>query len=105
MLRGVAGSYRLSPSDDPALGEGTAFAEPERALLDAERRAILRRALAVLPERQRELMTLLAADPSIDYCAVGERLAMPVGSIGPTRARGLARLREHPELQAFCPRR
>ncbi len=54
----------------------------------------------LVPERD-----LLAADPSIDYCAVGERLAMPVGSIGPTRARGLARLREHPELQAFCPRR
>jgi len=104
-LRLVRGTTRERPSDDPALGDGAASTEPERILLDAERRATLRRALAMLPERQRELMTLLAADPSLDYCAVGERLAMPVGSIGPTRARGLARLREHPELQPFCPSR
>jgi hypothetical protein len=28
---------------------------------------------------------------------------MPMGSIGPTRARGLARLRDDPALHDFCP--
>lgn len=104
-LRMLHGTTRECPSDDPALGDvadGDGPADPQRVLLESERRAILRRALALLPERQRELMTLLAADPSIDYRAVGARLAMPVGSIGPTRARGLARLRCHPELHELC---
>ncbi len=94
---------RERPSDDPALGDGAARAEPERDLIAAERRAALRCALATLPERQRRLMTLFLADPSMEYCSVGARLAMPLGSIGPTRARGLARLRDDPRLREFCP--
>ena len=104
-LRLLRGTARERPSDDPALGDSAASPDPERILLAAERRAALRRALAMLPERQRELMTLFAADPSMDYCTVGARLAMPVGSIGPTRARSLARLRDDPELHDFCPSR
>lgn len=104
-LRLLRGTARECPSDDPALGDvadRAAAADPERILLATERRAILRGALAELPERQRELMTLLAVDPSIDYCTVGETLAMPVGSIGPTRARSLARLRDHPQVHDLC---
>jgi RNA polymerase sigma factor (sigma-70 family) len=104
-LRLLRGAVRERPSDDPALGDGTASAEPERVLIAAERRAALRRALATLPERQRRLMTLFLTDPSMEYCTVGARLAMPMGSIGPTRARGLARLRDDPELHEFSPSR
>jgi DNA-directed RNA polymerase specialized sigma24 family protein len=39
-------------------------------------------------------MELLMASPVISYQDIGARLGMPVGSIGPTRARILARLRE-----------
>jgi len=104
-LRLLQRSVRERPSDDPALGDGADPVEPvdpERVLLATERREVLRRALATLPERQRDLMTLLATDPAIDYWTVGMTLAMPVGSIGPIRARGLARLRRHPELHCFC---
>ncbi|WP_448643014.1 hypothetical protein [Geodermatophilus sp. URMC 63] len=38
-------------------------------------------------------MELLLASPAISYQEIGARLGMPVGSIGPTRARILARLR------------
>lgn len=71
-------------------------------LLAAARHVALRRALATLPERHRRLMTVLATDASLDYEQIGASLAMPLGSIGPIRARRLARLQRHPELQAVC---
>jgi RNA polymerase sigma factor (sigma-70 family) len=68
---------------------------PGVVLLAAERGDALRRALLALPPRQRELMLLLAAEPRQSYAEIGARLGMPVGSIGPTRARCLDRLRRH----------
>jgi DNA-directed RNA polymerase specialized sigma24 family protein len=38
------------------------------------------------------LLELLASEPDLSYREIGGLLNMPVGSIGPTRARGLARL-------------
>ena len=67
---------------------------PEVAALRREQQELVRRALAELPDRHRQLMELLLASPAISYQEIGARLGMPVGSIGPTRARILARLRE-----------
>ena len=39
------------------------------------------------------LLRVLAADPAPSYEEVGAALEMPVGSIGPTRARCLGQLR------------
>ena len=75
--------------------------EPERRLLAAERRGALFGALAALPDRQRRLMRLLVLRPELSYEEVGRRLAMPVGSIGPTRARCLDRLRRDLRLRAL----
>jgi hypothetical protein len=44
--------------------------------------------IAVLPDRQRQLMTLLATEPEADYEHISATLEMPIGSIGPTRAAG-----------------
>jgi RNA polymerase sigma factor (sigma-70 family) len=66
---------------------------PEASALRHEREALVRRALAGLPERQRSLLTLLVTSPPLSYEEIGARLDMPVGSIGPTRARLLGRLR------------
>jgi len=85
-------------------GETTAAdlaAEPEPAVLAAERRALLLAALAELPERQRRLMRVLVLRPELSYEEVGRRLAMPVGSIGPTRARCLDRLGRDRRLRAL----
>jgi RNA polymerase sigma factor (sigma-70 family) len=71
------------------------------SVLVTERRAVLARALATLPDRHRRLLTVLVAEPALDYRQVGELLSMPVGSIGPIRARSLARLARHPELRAL----
>lgn len=59
----------------------------------AEVRAAVREALAGIGQRCRRLLELLfgSAHPP-DYAAVSRLLGIPVGSIGPTRARCLAKL-------------
>jgi RNA polymerase sigma factor (sigma-70 family) len=71
---------------------------PEVRVLRQDQQALVRRALADLSERQRALLALLVASPRLSYAEIGARLDMPVGSIGPTRARILARLREALEM-------
>lgn len=67
----------------------------EVGVLDAERDAELWAALDELEERCRALLRVLMADPPPTYDEVSAALDIPVGSIGPTRGRCLARLREH----------
>lgn len=102
-LRCLQAPVREQLTDDPLLAERPDSEGPEDKLLAAERRAILARALATLPERHRQLMTLLAADPALDYQQISAMLAMPAGSIGPIRARSLTRLARNSALQALRP--
>ncbi len=88
-------------TDDLEVSGGPHLPGPEASVLASERRAVLTRALATLPDRQRRLMTLLLAQPTLNYQQISRRLGMPVGSIGPIRARSLARLSRHPELRAL----
>ena len=67
---------------------------PEVAAMRQEQQVLVRRALAELPDRHRQLMELLVASPPISYQDISARLGMPVGSIGPTRARILTRMRD-----------
>ncbi|MFN2497295.1 MAG: RNA polymerase sigma factor [Pseudonocardiaceae bacterium] len=69
--------------------------ELDEDLLRAERHQALLQALAELPDHQRNLLILLAVDPPLSYEEIARRLDIPKGSIGPTRARALQRLREH----------
>jgi len=66
---------------------------PEEAVLDRDRDRRLWRAFAQLPERCRLLLHLVVvvAPP---YSEVAAAMEMPIGSIGPTRARCLERLRK-----------
>ncbi|MBA2389517.1 MAG: sigma-70 family RNA polymerase sigma factor [Geodermatophilaceae bacterium] len=103
-LRLVSAHRRTTPVDP--LGTSTLDAvadtrDVDEQLLGAERQQAMRDGLAELPPRQRELLLLLVADPPLSYETIGARLGMPVGSIGPTRARCLARLRNTPAMQAF----
>jgi RNA polymerase sigma factor (sigma-70 family) len=70
-------------------------------LLAAERHAALREALADLPPPCQRLIALLAEDPPLPYAQISVRLGIPVGSIGPTRRRCLAKLRRHPAIAAL----
>ncbi len=75
--------------------------EVDAQLLGAEQARVLRDGLAHLPRTHRDLLLLLTGDQRRNYYEIGELLAMPVGSIGPTRARALARLRTAPAIQEY----
>jgi DNA-directed RNA polymerase specialized sigma24 family protein len=59
----------------------------------AERNALLKDAVAALPVNHRSLIDLLMADAAPSYEELSAMLRIPVGSIGPTRGRCLAKLR------------
>jgi RNA polymerase sigma factor (sigma-70 family) len=99
-LRLLQAGTREHVTDDAALFDGAELERPESEVLAAERHDILLRALGTLPAHQRRLMVLLTTEP-VDYRAVSVTLDMPIGSIGPTRARSVARLQDNPELQAL----
>jgi RNA polymerase sigma factor (sigma-70 family) len=66
---------------------------PEEVVLrsDSERR--LWAHIQKLPDRCRALLRVIAFADRPDYASVAESLGMPIGSIGPTRGRCLAKLR------------
>lgn len=66
--------------------------EVDADLLLAEEVEAVREGLAELPTAQRDLLLLLTADPPLTYREISTRIGRPIGSIGPTRARTLARL-------------
>jgi RNA polymerase sigma factor (sigma-70 family) len=74
---------------------------PEAVAEAHERRDLVRRALDVLPLRCQTLLRALAYSPDNSYADISLALDMPVGSIGPTRARCLDRLRRG--LRADAP--
>jgi RNA polymerase sigma factor (sigma-70 family) len=103
-VRRAAAGCRQRPLDDEAL-ERLAPAEPEdpeQELFAAGRTEALWRALGRLPHPQRELMQMLMQEPPPSYAEISERLDIPVGSIGPTRARCVERLRQDTELRSWA---
>jgi len=66
---------------------------PDHDLLASERDRIISALVDQLPARSRVLLRLLSADSPLSYRDISEALSMPVGSIGPTRARALEQLR------------
>jgi RNA polymerase sigma factor (sigma-70 family) len=92
------------PADDLMTPE-----EDERAvdedLIEAELNVALRAAFADLGEACHNLLSLLIQDPPPSYAEISSALSMPVGSIGPTRARCVAQLRRSPHMVAFLPER
>jgi RNA polymerase sigma factor (sigma-70 family) len=71
-------------ADEPAL---------DADLLRRERDAELWEAVNGLRPEDQALVRMLAADPPASYSEISAALGMPTGSIGPTRARCLQRLR------------
>lgn len=65
----------------------------DSAMLAAERDAVLWQVFDDLPDPCRRLLRVLVSDPPPAYSEVADALGMPIGSIGPTRARCLAKLR------------
>ena len=70
-------------------------------ILVAERNAALRAAFGELPPRCQQLLSMLISDPPHSYADIHAELGLPVGSIGPQRARCLDRLRQSDALAAL----
>jgi RNA polymerase sigma factor (sigma-70 family) len=66
----------------------------DEEILMAERNAALRAAFAELPPKCQRLLAMLTSDPPSSYAEISATLQIPVGSIGPKRARCLERLRK-----------
>jgi RNA polymerase sigma factor (sigma-70 family) len=75
--------------------------DADEGILRRERDRIVRQAMLKLPPRQQTLLRLLSADPPPNYRDISEATGIPVGSIGPTRARALRRLRTLLEQQGL----
>jgi RNA polymerase sigma factor (sigma-70 family) len=69
-------------------------AGPEEQVIADDRQRLLWGHVQTLPERCRQLLGVIAYADKPDYASLAEALGMPVGSIGPTRGRCLAKLRD-----------
>ena len=89
-------SGRLQPlpeTEDAEDGQPDPVGGPETAALASIEGRELWRHIETLPERCRSLLRVVAFSDRPDYSTVAQALGMPVGSIGPTRGRCLAKLR------------
>jgi RNA polymerase sigma factor (sigma-70 family) len=67
--------------------------DPDSGPIAEEREAVVRAAWERLKPRCQQLLSLLVSDDPMGYKDLSQLLKMPVGSIGPTRARCLEHLR------------
>lgn len=87
-----------STVDDAPFADERAIDEE---ILIAERNAALRTSFAELPLHGQHLLAMLFRDPPCSYSEISATLGIPIGSIGPQRARCLERLRRSSALTAF----
>jgi RNA polymerase sigma factor (sigma-70 family) len=76
---------------------------PEMQLLASERDRIVWTAVSGLSDRCRSLLRVIACAPEASYAEISASLGLPVGSIGPTRARCLEHLRRRLEAGGYPP--
>jgi DNA-directed RNA polymerase specialized sigma24 family protein len=91
----AAGGRRTLPLDDSSMPQPpwTDDADVDEQLLGCERVDGLYEAIEHLSEAHRKLISLLLSEPPLSYAEIAETLQIPIGSIGPTRARCLRKLR------------
>jgi len=90
------------PLTDPRLHQ-VDDTQPDENLNRSERQGALHAVIGELRPEHQELLRLLLADPQLSYAEISRRLGIPVGSIGPTRARCLSRLRVSSALSSVGP--
>jgi RNA polymerase sigma factor (sigma-70 family) len=90
-------SQRQVPLEEATVNElldGDFSDQPAEVMLRCAQSEELWRAFSALPVRSQLLLRLLFADPQPSYQEIAALTGMPIGSIGPTRARCLRELRE-----------
>jgi RNA polymerase sigma factor (sigma-70 family) len=73
---------------------------PEYSVLEAEQRKAFDAAIERLPDRQSMVVRALLRYSGTSYAELALKLGIPLGSLGPTRERALARLRRDDQLVA-----
>lgn len=91
---------RAAKAEAHLLAERTP-ASADDVVLAAERNAAVREAFGQLSFKCQELLSLLTHDPPLSYAEIGAKLQVPVGGLGPRRARCLNELRRCPALVAL----
>jgi RNA polymerase sigma factor (sigma-70 family) len=79
------------------------FADPEQRIIDADSMRRLWNFISELPPRRRTLLRALFTEHPRPYAEVAGLTGIPVGGIGPTRARALAQLRDRLEQHGLGP--
>jgi RNA polymerase sigma factor (sigma-70 family) len=92
-LREVRAQQRYVLVDEPDVVMPAA-PDPAEIALDRISHAVVRRTVSALPPRHRRLLELITRDDRPNYASISTALKMPIGSIGPTRRRGLERMRQ-----------
>jgi RNA polymerase sigma factor (sigma-70 family) len=102
-LRSIEAKKRVTPIDpqDSGIERIESPGEVDDLILKAERAQAVRDGLAELPAGRRQLLELLVAEPPLSYEEISRTLGIPIGSIGPTRARALAQLRNTKAMRAW----
>jgi RNA polymerase sigma factor (sigma-70 family) len=93
-LRVARQSSRQLPVGDDIWLDRTVDVSHDDALIADARARELWALVSELPARCQLILRLLTADPPLSYRDLAQALDMPIGSIGPTRARCLDHLRK-----------
>jgi RNA polymerase sigma factor (sigma-70 family) len=89
----LAGRQVPNGDDFSSVADVTTSESPEHDIVVKDREGLVNQLVSQLPTRSQTLLRLLSADSPLSYREITEALDMPIGSIGPTRARALEQLR------------
>jgi RNA polymerase sigma factor (sigma-70 family) len=97
-LRVIRGHQRMVPySDFSETSEPTSLSVEDLVTDDVTDDIAIKAVLEAfvrLPAAEQQLLRLLCTEPPLDYKTIAELLGRSIGSIGPSRARSLAKLRK-----------
>lgn len=103
-IRAIEMERRIEPVGDmAALDSAVECDDPERIMEANLSRSAIRRNLTKLPRRKRDLLRLAFLADVRDYASIAKTLDMPIGSIGPTRQRGLKNMRDLLTAERYVP--
>ena len=93
LVRLGAGRAPAGCEDLSEMADSSESTYPDRDVVPPEKSRLVNQLVEQLPVRSQILVRLLSADSPLSYRDISEGLSMPIGSIGPTRARALEQLR------------
>jgi len=100
-LKSAGRTHSMDPMTLASFELPTGGPDVDNDLLRAERDRAVNNGLTEIEPQHRNLLILLHADDRPSYQTIGKILGMPTGSIGPTRARGLQKLRSTRSMSSF----